>query len=163
VLARFRPTVSQAIDRGLRVGAVGAAALLLVAGLGAVWSLPAVTRAATWLAGLALPAGAAAGLLLRPYVGTNIDRLGAHGLPLALRNFAPWKLVVDVRAQWWRGRTVVAVALDDGTVQRLPAPYDGTLLGRDRDFVRKLMVIRRVWETYREAEERTPVDVARGR
>lgn len=160
MLARFRPTVGQAIAAGLRLGTPGAALMLVAAGLGALW-LPALIRPAVALAVAAPLVGALVGILVRPYVGTNLDRLGAHGLPLALRNFAPWKLVVDVRAQWWGGRTVVTLVLDDGTTQRLPAPYDGAFLARDRDFVPKLAVIRQVWQTYRDAPERAPADADR--
>ncbi|MEV1290298.1 hypothetical protein [Micromonospora sp. NPDC049679] len=162
MLARFRPTWRQTTGRGLFLGGLAALVLALVM-VGVVTGPALLDRMAgtrfggvdlppvAWLAVLApLPAGAVIGVLLRRRFGADLDRLGIHGIPLALEGFAPWKLVVDVRAERRRRRTVITVYLDDGTVARLRAPYDGELLGRDPEFEQKLFMICHLWETYRD-------------
>jgi hypothetical protein len=162
LLARFRRTWRQAIARGLFLGVLVAVGLALV--MVAVVTGPALldrvagTRLGgvdvppiAWLVVLVpLPTGALLALLLRRRFGADLDRLGIHGIPLALEGFAPWKLVVDVRAERRHRRTVITVYLDDGTVLRLRAPYDGELLGRDPEFEQKLFMICHLWETYRD-------------
>ncbi|SDY46257.1 hypothetical protein SAMN05444365_102339 [Micromonospora pattaloongensis] len=162
VLARFRPTRRQAAGRGSFIGGLVAVALALVL-LGAVMGPPLLDRVAGTRSGrvdvpplawllllLPVPVGALVGVRLRARFGADLDRLGMHGMPLALEGFAPWKLVVDIRPERRHRRTVVTVYLDDGTVLRPRAPYDGKLLGRDREFERKLFMICHVWETYRD-------------
>jgi hypothetical protein len=54
-----------------------------------------------------------------------------------------------VRAERRGGRAHVAVYLDSGQIVRLLAPYDGGLVARDREFERKLFMLRHLWETHR--------------
>jgi hypothetical protein len=161
-LASFRPTARQALAFGLYVGALATLALALIAAL-AILALPMVDAVAgtaldidalpafIWLAVLApLPLALVASLVAARTLGADCDELGVNGLPLALDGFAPWKLVVNVRAERRRRRTVVAVHLDDGTILRLRAPYNGEILARDPEFEGKLFKIRQLWEVHRD-------------
>jgi hypothetical protein len=161
VLIRFRPTWRQAVGHGAYAGLVASGGLALVAaaavGAPALVDALADTRlqrplpALGWLVFvlLPIPLGGLAGLALGRRVGSDLDELGVHPTPDGIADFAPWKLVTEVRTERRRRRTVVALWLDNGTVVRLPAPYDGDLLGRDPVFERKLFRIHHVWETHR--------------
>ncbi|WP_329108572.1 hypothetical protein OG792_07920 [Micromonospora sp. NBC_01699] len=158
VLASFRPTWRQVIVSGLWTGFVGAVALtgaaltgptLLAVLVGGTWQLRAPPHS-TWLALLVpVPLGLIYGLAVRRRIGARLDELGVRSVPLGLDGFAPWRLVVDIRAERRRGRTLVAVYLHNGATLRLRAPYDG-VLGRDPRFERKLFLICNVWATHRD-------------
>jgi hypothetical protein len=161
VLVRFRPTWRQALGHGAYAGAVASGGLALTAAAAA--AAPALVDAVAdtdlrrplpalgWLVFVLLPVplGAVAGLALARRVGVELDELGVHATPDGIADFAPWKLVTEVRTERRRRRTVVALCLDDGSVVRLPAPYDGALLGHDPVFERKLFRIHHAWETHR--------------
>ena len=161
IILRFRPTWRQALGHGAYAGCVTSAGLALVA-VAAV-AAPALVDAVAdtdlrrplpalgWLLFVLLPVplGGLAGLALGRRVGADLDELGVHATPDGIADFAPWKLVADVRTERRRRRTVVVVYLDNDTVVRLPAPYDGHLLGRDPVFERKLFRIHHAWETHR--------------
>ncbi|RKR90978.1 hypothetical protein BDK92_5362 [Micromonospora pisi] len=158
VLASFRPTWRQALLNGLWAGVVGTITLtsavltgptVLAVLVGGTWQLRAPTQA-SWLAVLApLPLGLIYGVAIRRRIGARLDELGVRSVPLGLDGFAPWRLVVDIRAERRRGRTLVAVYLHNGATLRLRAPYDGWL-GRDPRFERKLFLICHVWSTHRD-------------
>lgn len=158
VLASFRPTWRQAFVSGLWAGVLGTLALtgaaltgptLLPVLGGATWQLRAPPQL-TWFAVLApLPLGLIYGLVVRRSIGARLDELGVRSVPLGLDGFAPWRLVVDIRAERRRGRTMIAIYLHNGATLRLRAPYDA-VLGRDPRFERKLFLICHIWETHRQ-------------
>lgn len=161
VLVNFRPTWRQALSGGLYLGLSGSLTLALTAFAAIV--VPTLldkvagttlngstVPGAAWLAVLApLPVCVLGGLTVGRRLGTRLDHEGVRSLPLAPDGLAPWALVVDVRAERRRRRTIVAVYLRDGSILRLRAPYDGELLGRDPQFERKLFMICHQWETHR--------------
>jgi hypothetical protein len=98
--------------------------------------------------------GVLGGLLLGRQVGVRLDGVGVHPLSLARQSDATWGRVMDIRTERRGRRTVVVLYLRDGSIVRLRAPYDGGLLGRDRQFERKLFMIRHVWETHRQLRNR---------
>ncbi|MEV4760328.1 hypothetical protein AB0J86_35220 [Micromonospora sp. NPDC049559] len=159
MVVTFRPTWRQALACGLCPGLLGSLALALAAlavpvlleAVAGRPPQPAVPPAPVWLAALApVPLGLLGGVLARRRVGARIDESGVRcGSPDAVR-FAPWRAVVDVRAERRRYRTAVAVYLYDGSILRLRAPYDGCLLGRDPMFERKLFMICHLWATHRD-------------
>jgi hypothetical protein len=148
----FRPTRIQAAGHGGFVGGViGATAGLVLLILSAVGM---AGRLSGWLAALLLLAtglvvGAATGVVFGRDEGADIDHHGIHPVPREPGVFAPWQHVEDLRAERRGGRTRVTVCFDTGHVSRLPAPYDGHLLGRDPQFERKLFMLRHLWETHR--------------
>lgn len=147
VLAEYRLTWRQSLVHGLRAGGVGSAALLVAATVVPVGrDLPDLV----WVVVLApLPAGLLCGVMLRAWAGTTLDGAGVRTRGYGPCRVAPWRLVVDVRAERRRGRTLVAVYLSDGAVLRLRVPYDGGPLDRDPRFERKLVVIAQLWEEHR--------------
>jgi hypothetical protein len=157
VLASFRPTWRQAFVSGLWAGVAGALALggavltgptLLVVFVDGTWQLRSPPQVA-WLAVLVpVPLGLIYGVVIRRRIGARLDELGVRSVPLGLDGFAPWRLVVDIRAERRHGRTVVVVYLENGATLRLRAPYDA-VLGRDPRFERKLFLICHIWETHR--------------
>jgi hypothetical protein len=166
VLVTFRPTWRQTLSAGLRAGGAGAMSLALVATAATVapplaGQIAGTTRGIAHLPALAwfavvlpLPLGVLGALLLGRQVGVRLDGVGVHPLSLARQSVAAWALVMDVRTERRRRRTVVVLYLRDGTIVRLRAPYDGGLLGRDPQFERKLFMIRHVWETHRQLRNR---------
>lgn len=158
VLASFRPTWRQALLSGLWAGVVGVITLtsaalagptLLAVVVGGAWQLRTPSQS-TWLAVLVpLPLGLVYGVAVRRRIGARLDELGVRSVPLGLDGFAPWRLVVDIRAERRHGRTLVAVYLRNGATLRLRAPYDGWI-GRDPRFERKLFLICHVWATHRD-------------
>jgi hypothetical protein len=162
VLASFRPTWRQGLARGFCLGTLGTAALVTTAS--AVVTAPALVDVVVgtalrpralpelvWLVVLApLPIGMLCGVAGRCRVGVRFDEAGVQKVPVRPDGFVPWRLVTDVRLERRRWRTVIAVYLEDGTARRLPAPYDGSLLGRDPFFERKVFLIWHLWAAYRE-------------
>jgi hypothetical protein len=166
VLVTFRPTWRQALSAGLRAGAAGWIAIVLLT-TAAIVAPPLAGRLAgttvaaatlpvpAWVAmALSIPIGTLAGLLLARQLGVRLDGVGVHRIALGAQSNAPWTRVVDVRTERRRRRTVVVLYLGDGSVVPLRAPYDGGLLGRDPQFERKLFLIRHVWETHRQLRNR---------
>jgi hypothetical protein len=98
---------------------------------------------------LPVPLGGLLALALRGRVGADLDSAGVWGVPSALGESTPWRRVVDVRVERRGRRTVVALPLEDGSIVRLRAPYDGHLLGRDPEFERKHFRVRYLWESHR--------------
>ncbi|HEX5595627.1 MAG TPA: hypothetical protein VFX61_06330 [Micromonosporaceae bacterium] len=137
------------LARGLGIGAVGAVVLLLAARLLSTGPDSGSWSGSNWLVLAPLPVAALGALVVGRYHGVRLDRSGVHRLPRARDGFTPWALVSDVRAERWQRRTVIAVYLEDESVQRLPVPYDGGLLGRDPQFERKLFLICHLWRTHR--------------
>jgi hypothetical protein len=157
MLARFRPTPRQAAARGGVAGAVAGAVLAVL--LAASHLTAGVAE--WWLVAVAFAVPLAAGAVLGPAFigesGADVDDLGIHRAPanqpaLAPWRFAPWRGIVDIRAERRGPRTVVAVYLDSGVMHQLAAPYDGRLLAGDPDFERKLFTLRNLWETHRSWE-----------
>jgi len=153
-LARFRPTRGQAVGRGAVRGFLVGGALGLAALAGTL------SRGSPgWVLALCVPVlmgsgvGAVAGLARGRRIGADVDDLGIHRVPPMPPRWppplAPWNRIADIRAERRGGRTVVAVYLESGVVQRLAAPYDGRLLGRDPYFEYKLFRLRHLWETHR--------------
>jgi hypothetical protein len=159
VLASFRPTWRQALAGALGPATLGGLAFAVTA-ITAPALLAAVDGRGTpiagpphlaWFAVLApLPLGALGGFALRHRVGARVNELGVNCGTLGHDGFAPWRRVIDVRAERRHCRTVVVVYLDDGPALRLRAPYDGGLLGRDPQFEQKLFMICHLWETHRD-------------
>lgn len=117
-----------------------------LAGTGLRHSVPLVA----WLVlAVPVPLGGLTGLALGRRVGADLDAAGVWAVPAALGASAPWRRVADIHVERRGGRTVVAFALDDGSMLRLRAPYDGPLLGRDPEFERKQFRIRHLWEAHR--------------
>jgi hypothetical protein len=83
--------------------------------------------------------------------GADIDDLGIYPVPAAAAGggFTSWRRVNDLRCERRRGRTQVVVYLDSGQIAWLRAPYHGRLLASDREFERKLFMLRNLWETHR--------------
>jgi hypothetical protein len=162
VLASYRLTWRQAFTRGLGLGVLAALPVLLIVGtlMLAPGAVDAVAGTAlrrhplpqvAWLAVLApLPVGVLAAVAARYRPRALIDETGVHVGRRGPNGFAPWRLIVDVRAERRRRRTVVAIYLDDDTALRMRAPFDGDLLGRDPRFEQKLFMIRQLWETHRD-------------
>ncbi len=151
-MVTFRPTRLQAAGHGGFVGGViGAAAgivLLIFTAVGPIG------RISGWLAAIltlavGLVVGAAVGLVFGRHEGADIDDRGIHPVPRLSGAYAPWQRVEDLRAERRGGRTRVTVCLDTGQVSPLSAPYDGHLLGRDRHFDRKLIMLRHLWANHR--------------
>ena len=150
---RFRPTWPQAAARGLVLGLLAGAVLLVVTGVVAVLNAAADRSGApsrdAWAALVALPPllGVALGLALGRWHTVEVDSYGIRVGPLGVRE--PWARVVDLRAERRHSRTVVAVYLDGGTTVQLRAPYDGGLLAADPEFERKLFALSTVWRSHR--------------
>jgi hypothetical protein len=129
ILASFRLTRGQALGRRLRLrwllGALAVPLLVFLIG-------PRAVR----------------GLLGQREAGVDVDDRGVRPVPGAWPPI-PWADVVDVYAERHGRRTVAALRLDSGAVVRLPAPYDGCLLGHDPEFEDKLFTLRNLWETHR--------------
>jgi hypothetical protein len=137
----FRPTWRQAIGHGLWAGVVCAAVAALVAFVVPPWLRPAVLLGPPLVVALC-------GVVAGRRSGTEVDGYGIRRT--ALPGVAPWRQVVDVRAERRRHRTVVALYLDSGETLRLPAPYDGLWLARDPLFERRLFMLVHLWETHRD-------------
>jgi hypothetical protein len=161
LLATFRRTRAQALGHGFFVGAV-VGAILLAVGIvativrdvmaGHVWPYPWL-----WLLlALIVPivVGGIIGTLIGGRSGADADILGIHSVPPLPRSFGPWPSIVDIRAERRRGRTIVAVYLESGSVLRLRAPYDGRLLGRNPRFEREVFLLMNLWETHRNRPRR---------
>jgi hypothetical protein len=112
-----------------------------------------VTGLSFWLAltplAIGVLIGAGWGVAFGRREGTDVDDRGLHPVPAAPARYLPWPRVVLLRPEHRDGRTHVVAHLDTGEVIVLRAPYDGRLLARDRDFDRKMFVLRHLWETYR--------------
>jgi hypothetical protein len=151
-VVRFRPTYVQAIGRGAFLGmliGVGCGAAVLVG-----FAAGAGSEVSVWVAMLVPPfvgpvAGSLVGVTLGRDEGADIDDVGIRPVPASLGAFTPWASIHDVRVERRGGRAQVAVYLDSGSVRRLRAPYDGRLLAADREFERKLFMLRNLWETHR--------------
>ena len=162
LLAAFRRTRTQALGHGLFVGTlIGAAAL--AAGLVATL-IRGMVSAREWpyawlwlLLAVVLPVviGGIIGTTTGCRTGVDADDLGIHSVPPLPRSFGPWPAIVDIRAERRRSRTIVAIYLESGAVLRLRAPYDGTMLGRDPRFERKIFALLNLWETHRSWRSRT--------
>ncbi|GAA0800135.1 hypothetical protein [Spirilliplanes yamanashiensis] len=150
---RFRPTWPQAAARGLVLGVLAGAVLLLVTGavavLGAALHRPGAPSPDAWAALVAVPPllGTALGAALGRWHAVEVDAYGIRVGPFATRE--PWARVVDLRAERRHSRTVVAVYLDGGTTVQLGAPYDGGLLEADPEFERKLFALSTAWRSHR--------------
>jgi hypothetical protein len=144
----FRPTVGQALGRGSYLGALaGVAICAVIAGL---WAIG-MNGFSFWLAvtplAIGVLTGAGWGLVFGRGEGTDIDDRGLH--PVPARRYLPWQRVTELRPERRDGRTHVVAHLDTGEVVVLRAPYDGRFLARDREFERKMFVLRHLWEAHR--------------
>jgi hypothetical protein len=153
-MVSFRPTASQALARGACRGAtlgLGGAALALalaVAGLARHLGAPA------WLLGviplvLLTAVGAAMGVVFGRAEGADVDDWGIRGVPALLGPATAWQHVEDLHTERRGGRIRVALLIEGGQVAQLAAPYDGRWLAGDREFERKLFMLRNLWETHR--------------
>jgi hypothetical protein len=142
----FRPTPVQALARGLYVGGVLGLAVGTVAaavGLSSPLAVPAWVLGVTPL--LVITAvGAIAGVAYGRQDGTDADDWGIHS-----GSAVGWQEIEDLRTERSGGRITVAMLLDSGAIARLRAPYDGRFLAGDREFERKLFMLRNLWETHR--------------
>jgi hypothetical protein len=153
-MVSFRPTASQALARGAcwgaTLGLAGAAAALTLAVAGLTRRLD----APAWLLGviplvLLTAAGAAAGVIFGREEGTDVDDWGIRTVPAIVGPVAAWQHVEDLQTERRGGRIRVALLIEGGRVAQLPAPYDGRWLAADREFERKLFMLRNLWETHR--------------
>jgi hypothetical protein len=150
----FRPGWWQGFGRGAYLGAFAAAPLGLAGAVLCLVGAPLCASTPVWLAGVAplLLGPAAGGLVGAAFgrdAGADIDDRGIHPVPAAGDRYASWHRIEDVRTERVGGRTWITVCFDTGQVARLGAPYDGRLLGRDREFERKLFLLRNLWENHR--------------
>lgn len=141
VLASFRPSWPQALAGGLHLGVGCTLALVATTVVGTLLAWPALL--------VPLPLGMVCGAMRRRRLGTWLDAAGLRTVAAGRHQVAPWWAVTDIRTERRRRLTSVVVYLDGGGTIRLPAPYDGRLLARDRGFERKLFLICHIWETHR--------------
>jgi hypothetical protein len=152
----LRPTAIQAIGRGsyagvlMGLGGSGVAILVALAVHGPIW----VAILVPLLAGGA--AGAVMALAFGRDEGADVDDVGVHPVPAQAIGALPWQRIEDLRTERRGGQIRVAVYLVGGRTVRLPAPYDGRLLGADPQFERKLIMLRHLWETHRHARYLDP-------
>jgi hypothetical protein len=154
-MVSLRPTVAQAIGRGGYLGVLvglSASAIALLAW----WLTGGWLGDAGWPVVLAPPilggvCGAVLGVAFGRSEGADLDDLGVRPVPDLAIGRLPWPRIEDLRTERRGGRIRVAVYLAGGRAVRLPAPYDGRLLGADPHFERKLFLIRHLWETHRHA------------
>jgi hypothetical protein len=152
----FRPTCLQALGRGSYLGglvglvACFASAVLVLTGVTG-GGLPA--HLVPFLPLVPLLAGVLVGSLLGPvfcrHEGADIDDLGIRSVPRRHGGDTAWQCIEDLRAERRGGRTRVAVYVDNGQIGWLRAPYSGRLLATDREFERKLFMLRNVLATHR--------------
>ena len=152
---RFSPTRQQSLARGMYLGVLGAvvgvSAGLIVMIVAAAWAGVAPPPAWVWAvpaAGLPL-AGALAGVLLRPRLGTEVDAGGIRTMAPFGAGVEPWSRVVDLRAERRGARTVVSVYLDSGASVQLRAPYTGELFAADPQFELKVFTLSHLWRSHR--------------
>lgn len=154
-MVSFRPTVTQALARGGCLGGFAGFGGCLVVLCLVILGVPNGMGAPRWLVIVAAPVvvgiavGAVSGLAFGREEGADIDNLGIHPVPPADAGYAPWQRIQDIRSERRGGRTHVSVYYGSGQVERLRAPYDGRLLAGDREFERKLFMLRNLWETHR--------------
>lgn len=155
VHARFRPTVRQALGRGLYLGVL-IAVVALCAGLlvtTAVRALTASPAPPVWvwplLAVVPPLVGAVLGVLLGRRVGTEIDAGGIRTVAPFTQEAEPWSRVVDLRAERRGARTVVSVYLDTGGSVQLSAPYSGEFFAADPRFDLKVSALAQLWRSHR--------------
>jgi hypothetical protein len=176
----FRPTPAQAIGRGGYLGALAGLAPFLIAV--AVWAQRGWGEPdRAWLVLAPVLLGSVVGAMLTVAFGrrdgADIDDRGIHLAPVG-SGFTSWRRVRDLGCERRRGRTQIVAHLDSGQVVWLRAPYHGRWLAGDREFERKLFMLRNLWETHRtfardplraavmdpamDAPARAPMDAAPG-
>ena len=159
-MVSLRPTVAQALGRGGYIGVLVGLAGTAIAVL--VWWLSAgLLGAASWAAVLVPPilggtTGAVLCLAFGRGEGADVDDVGVRPVPDLTIGRVPWRRIEDLRTERRGGRIRVAVYLAGGGALRLPAPYDGRLLGADPQFEHKLFMLRHLWETHRHARYLDP-------
>jgi hypothetical protein len=152
---RFSPTWQQALAGGLYFGVLGAvvgvSAALLATMAALAWTAAAAPPVWVWavLAFGPPPAGALAGVLLRPRLGTEIDAGGIRTVTPFGAGVEPWSRVVDLRAERRGSRTVVSVYLECGSSVQLQAPYSGELFAADPQFELKVFALSHLWRSHR--------------
>jgi hypothetical protein len=152
---RFSPTRQQSLARGLYLGVLGAvvgvSAGLIATMVAAVWA--GIVPPPSWVwAVLAFGpplAGAVAGVLLQPRLGTEVDAGGIRTVTPFGAGVEPWSRVVDLRAERRGARTVVSVYLDSGASVQLQAPYSGELFAADPQFELKVFALSHLWRSHR--------------
>jgi hypothetical protein len=153
--ARFRPTLQQAVGRGLYLGALisiaGVSAALVATAAALAWTAAGGPPAWVWpLLAFGPPlAGALGGMLLRPRLGTEIDAGGIRTVTPFGCGVEPWSRVVDLRAERRGARTVVSVYLESGASVQLAAPYSGGLFAADPQFELKVFALFHLWRSHR--------------
>jgi hypothetical protein len=147
--ARFNPTWSQALGRGLYRGVLGSVlgtTLTILAwaacGTPPLWWWAFVLLAPPVVAGLA-------GLLLGRHQGTEIGSDGIRTVTPFAQGVEPWSSVVDLRAERRGARQVVSVYLDSGASLQLRAPYSGGLFAADPQFEMKVFALSHLWRSHR--------------
>ncbi|GID25975.1 hypothetical protein [Paractinoplanes brasiliensis] len=149
--ATFRPTWHQALGRGLYLGSILAAGLVLLVAMLTLTGFVDPPDGPTW-AGLTMgtPLGAGLiGVLVGRVTGTQISACGIRTRSVFHGGVAPWDEVVDVRAERRGARTVVSVYLDSGASVQLQAPYSGELFAADPRFEGKMFALSHLWRSHR--------------
>lgn len=146
--ARFSPTRQQVLARGVYLGVLGAVVGVSAGLLAAVVAAPPPW---VWMVLAFGPplAGALAGMLLRPRLGTEIDAGGIRTVTPFGAGVEPWSRVVDLRAERRGARTVVSVYLESGASVQLRAPYSGGLFAADPQFELKVFALSHLWRSHR--------------
>ncbi|MBL7253767.1 hypothetical protein [Paractinoplanes lichenicola] len=149
--ATFRPTWHQALGRGLYLGSISAAGLMLLAAMLTLTGFVEPPEATTWFGLTVVPpsGGALVGVLVGRVTGTQISARGIRTLSVFTDGVAPWDEVVDVRAERRGARTVVSVYLDSGASVQLQAPYSGELFAADPRFEGKMYALSHLWRSHR--------------
>src|SRR5436190_22161686 len=130
VLASYRPTLWQALARGIRMGGVAGVLLALFAGLVAAMLGASGRPATAWafsslaLLLLCVPLGGVFGLCVLSRIGVDADETGINRVPPRPPGRIAWGEIADLRAERRGGRNEVRAYLVSGAVVRLPAPYD---------------------------------------
>jgi hypothetical protein len=155
----FRPTWRQALGRGLYLGALASAVVVMVAlsATGALLEWAGGTAPPVWFWALLTAGPPVAGAVLGVAAGrrtcVQISSGGIRTLsawsPADAGQVAPWHQVVDLRAERRGGRMVVSVYLDSGASVQLLAPYSGELFAADPRFEGKMIALSYLWRSNR--------------
>ncbi|QSB06559.1 hypothetical protein [Natronoglycomyces albus] len=150
----FHPTPVQTIGRSFLIS-IGITAIALIPATALIaainpdlwWLLPAVPL-------VAMTATFVIAVRASHHIGIVADDRGIQPVSSSgdhVGRYAPWPMIVDIRAERWRRRIVPVIYLNDpdSTPWRLRAPYSGHFLASDPEIDEKIFILRSMWETYR--------------